>query len=295
MASPSAYDKLSPRSTNLDLIKQYNSGLAVWVAFFTFVFLIYYKFSDGDFSFLMTYAALTRTFGFALLLVRMFIKQHAKGVSRKTLEMYVLVFFPRLVSILRHEGYLPYDKSGDFIYHAAEMLSMALAAACLFYMHTRFERSYQRDYDTFGSVGLPSHLGTLYMIVPCVVLAVLLHPTLNNDFISDTTWTLSMYMETCAIIPQLYMFQRSAANKGVVEVLVSHSVFALGFARVLDMIFWLYSYHELSDAAGSKSVGMLVLATQFIHIAIMGDFFYYYLISIKTGKAMQLPISASMV
>ncbi|KAG5177488.1 hypothetical protein JKP88DRAFT_332640 [Tribonema minus] len=37
MASPSAYDKLSLRSTNLDLIKQYNSGLAVWVAFFTFV------------------------------------------------------------------------------------------------------------------------------------------------------------------------------------------------------------------------------------------------------------------
>ena len=40
---------------------------------------------------------------------------------------------------------------------------------------------------------------------------------------------------------------------------------------------------------------MLVLATQFIHIAIMGDFFYYYFISLKTGQMMQLPVSQSMV
>ena len=54
---------------------------------------------------------------------------HAKGVSRKTLIMYVFVFLPRLVSIVRHEGYLPYDRSGDFIYHVAEGGSLALASA----------------------------------------------------------------------------------------------------------------------------------------------------------------------
>jgi hypothetical protein len=239
----------------------------------------------------MTYAALARTFGFGLLLVRIFVKRHAKGVSRKMLYLYVFVFFSRLVSILRHEGYLPYDKSGDFVYHSAEMISMALAIACIFLMQTRFSRSYESQYDTFGAFNIPSDLGILYLIVPCVLLALAVHPTLNKDFISDTAWTLSMYLETCAIIPQLFMFQRSSTNKGMVEILVSHSVFALGFARVLDMIFWLYSYDELSNAAGSKSVGLLVLATQFIHIAIMGDFFYYYFIAIKTGKLMQLPVN----
>lgn len=59
---------------------------------------------------------------------------------------------------------------------------------------------------------------------------------------------------------------------------VTHSTFALGLARVLDMIFWMYSYKELTNHAGSKSVGMFVLLTQFVHIIIMGDFFYYYAI-----------------
>ncbi len=58
--------------------------------------------------------------------------------------------------------------------------------------------------------------------------AILFHPTLNNDTLSDIAWCLSMYLESCAIIPQLFMFQRSSSNKGTVEVLISHSVFALG-------------------------------------------------------------------
>lgn len=46
----------------------------------------------------------------------------------------------------------------------------------------------------------------------------LVHPSLNRHFLSDTAWTLSMYLESLAIVPQLYMFQKQA--KGIVEVLV---------------------------------------------------------------------------
>ena len=44
------------------------------------------------------------------------------------------------------------------------------------------------------------------------------------------------------------------------------------------MVFWMFSYKELTSHAGSNSVGMFVLFAQFVHIAIMGDFFYYYAI-----------------
>lgn len=43
------------------------------------------------------------------------------------------------------------------------------------------------------------------------------------------------------------------------------------------MVFWMFSYKELTHA-GSNSVGMFVLFSQFVHVAIMGDFFYYYAI-----------------
>ena len=65
---------------------------------------------------------------------------------------------------------------------------------------------------------------------------------------------------------------------------VTHSTFALGLARILDMVFWMFSYKELTNHAGSKSVGMFVLFAQFVHIVIMGDFFYYYAIRWGDGK-----------
>lgn len=59
---------------------------------------------------------------------------------------------------------------------------------------------------------------------------------------------------------------------------MTHSTFALGIARVLDMVFWMFSYRELTTLGGSQSVGIFVLLAQFIHIVIMADFFYYYAI-----------------
>ena len=47
----------------------------------------------------------------------MWSSKSAKGVSLKTLELYALTFLVRLLSIMRHQGYLPFDKSGDWFYH----------------------------------------------------------------------------------------------------------------------------------------------------------------------------------
>ena len=44
-------------------------------------------------------------------------------------------------------------------------------------------------------------------------------------------------------MPQLYMFQKQAGE--AVETLVSHFVFALGFARIVEMAFWMSSFHEV--------------------------------------------------
>ena len=35
----------------------------------------------------------------------------------KTLQLYALTFSVRLFSIMRHQGYLPFDKTGDWFYH----------------------------------------------------------------------------------------------------------------------------------------------------------------------------------
>ena len=38
--------------------------------------------------------------------------------------------------------------------------------------------------------------------------------SLNHDFLSDVSWTISMYLESVAMVPQLYMFQKQASEQG---------------------------------------------------------------------------------
>lgn len=45
-------------------------------------------------------------------------------------------------------------------------------------------------------------------VVPCN------YSALNREFFSDTMWALSMYLEAVSMIPQIYMFQRQAADEG---------------------------------------------------------------------------------
>jgi hypothetical protein len=69
-----------------------------------------------------------------------------------------------------------------------------------------------------------------------------------------------------------------------IQTLTGHTVFALAFARVFELIFWAGSFGELSGFAG-----YLVLLSQLVHLAIMADFFYYYFMSISKGTPMELP------
>ena len=114
--------------------KDHTKNIGIWAGFITSSLVVYFMFSSGDFSFLLTYAAFMRCFGFGLLNFKMWTSRSAKGVSLKTLEVYALTFLVRLLSIMRHQGYLPYDKSGDWFYHVIEILSLLFAALAIFGM-----------------------------------------------------------------------------------------------------------------------------------------------------------------
>mmetsp|Transcript_11398 Transcript_11398/g.14836 ORF Transcript_11398/g.14836 Transcript_11398/m.14836 type:complete len:284 (-) Transcript_11398:237-1088(-) len=276
-------DGISPKLMNFTVM--------AWGSFLSVSLLCYYLFSDGDFSFVMTYASMTRFFAFAVLVFKMVWSKSSQGVSLKTLELYLLMYVFRLAAIARHEGYLPFDRSGDWFYHIVEFCSLCLVGVASFLVMGPFSARYEKAFDCFGNLHVPPAYGAIYLIVPCLFLALIFHPSLNNEWFSDCCWTFSMYLETVAIMPQLYMFQKQVSR--VVEVLISHSVFALGFARVLDLVFWLSTYGELAGKAQTNFSGILILITQFINVALMGDFFYYYFLSIKSGTGMQLPMTSA--
>jgi ER lumen protein retaining receptor len=250
-----------------------NKNVIMWAGLFTVTLFVYFVMSGRDFSFLMTYGAMSRMFGFGILNLKTFTSKRATGISVKTLQLYTLVFFFRLTSIIRHEGYLPYDKSGDWLYHLIEIMSLIFAA------FVPFKSTYQGDMDKFGEMNFPPGYGAVYLAVPVMIVALIVHPNLNADFLSDCAWTYAMYLEFLALVPQLYMFQKQMT--GVVELLTAHFVAELGFGRVMEFMFWAYSYHELQTKNGSKMPGYLALFSQFVQLVLMLDFFWYYNLAMR--------------
>lgn len=73
------------------LSKHRQSPALAWVGFLLLSLVVWKLVSDGDFSFIMTYGAFARTFGFGLLAVKLWTARSATGVSFKTLQLYALV------------------------------------------------------------------------------------------------------------------------------------------------------------------------------------------------------------
>ena len=117
-----------------------------------------------------------RCFGFGLLNYGMWSNRTAKGISIKTLQAYIVVFIARLLSILRHQGYLPFDRTGDWFYHLVEIGSFIIVILAIYGITVPFGSTYEEKYDKFGFLKIPNEYGVVYLVGPAVVLAVLFHP-----------------------------------------------------------------------------------------------------------------------
>lgn len=265
----------------------------MYFALLVFILLVYHVLSDGDFSFLLTLGSICGMFGQVIIAFKMLSQRSAHGVSVKTMQLYAAVHFFRCCSILIYDGYLPFDRSGDWLYQAVEVASCITCAACAVLVLFVFNSTYDRKYDAFGNLApVPHSAGALWLLVPCALVASIAHPSLNNNWFTDVAWTLAMYLEAVAILPQLFMFQKKG---GEVEAFTSHYVFLLGAARFLHFMFWVSSYHELNDRYvdnpfhGGWFVGYIVLASQIVQLILMADYFYYYIKSVRQGGPMLLP------
>lgn len=273
--------------------QRFNIGL--WSSFSLFCFFIYHVFSDGDFSFLLTLGGMVRMFALCLITVKIHTHgEHAAGVSAKTLQLYCLTFFFRLCSILFYEGYLPFDKSGDWFYQLIEILSFVISIVALALIYGKYRATYNPAHDRFGALRIPNEFGILYILVPCFILSTLFHPSLNSNLFTDIAWTMAMCVEAVAIMPQLVVFQKN--DGGIVEFYTSHFVAALGLARLFSLLFWLSSYHELNDKYATNVtggyVGHFVVGSQVVQLLLMCDYFYYYIKAMRKGGLVQIPTSA---
>lgn len=282
-----------PKTAWRRLWLKYRFSIIVYFVIAVVVMFVYHFLSDGDFSFLMTLGSIMTMASFGVLIAKVVVNRTVSGISLKTLQAFAIVSAARLSSILVYEGYLPFDKSGDWFYQFCEIVVLAQVIGLVIVVTAIYPRTYSKNSDTFGAGLLPSQMGLVWLAIPSLLLATVLHPSLNGNWLTDVAWTFALYLEAVAILPQLVMFQRSREKE--VEAYTANFVFGIAVARALHFVFWLSSYHELNDkyatSIGSKYPGHLVVLSQVVNLVLMGDYIYYYMASARHGKPVLLPVN----
>lgn len=80
----------------------------------------------------------------------------------------------------------------------------------------------------------------------------------------EVLWAFSIYLEAVAILPQLFMLQRT----GEAETITTHYLFALGIYRGLYIPNWLYRYFT------EDTVDPIAIVAGLVQTGLYADFFY---------------------
>ena len=79
-------------------------------------------------------------------------------------------------------------------------------------------------------------------------------------------WAFSIWLESVAILPQLFMLQRT----GQAETITTHYLFALGIYRALYIPNWFYRY------LAESHVDPIAISAGVLQTVLYSDFFYIY-------------------
>lgn len=251
-----------------------NEGLA-YAALFLGAFAIWMLVSTGEFSFAMTLGSLAGSFSFVMLAVCL--KKSAAGLSLRGLECYALVTAARCFAVVPHEGYLPFDASGDWFYQCSELT--ALLTCCYLIYQLRWGahvKEYKPEFDSFKI--------WRFLVLPCICIAMVLHSELNQDMPSDIMWAFALNLESVAGLPQLFFFQREQK----VHRWSAHFLFLQGVSKLLNFSFWAGTYSELNvdDHHTKQFSGPWCLIVQAWQLLLMGDFFMEYAKCMSNGTDM---------
>lgn len=98
--------------------------------------------------------------------------------------------------------------------------------------------------------------------------------------ISQMLWAFSLWLESVAILPQLFMLQRT----GEAENITVHYVFALGIYRALYILNWIYRY------LFEGRFDLIPVLSGVVQTVLYSDFFYIYYTKVMQGKKFNLPV-----
>lgn len=194
-----------------------------------------------------------------ILLYKMISQRTCAGISYKTQLLYLIVFICRY-----------YDGIFDPpLYNIVfKLFYICTSGIFVFLMQTRLKRTYNKKHDSFN----------IYILI--IISSLLGFFTSKYREISEILWTFSLWLESVAILPQLFLLRRTQR----IDLLSTDYIFFLGLYRLFYVLNW------IRKAFVKNRTYPVVWTTGFVQTALYIDFLYYYLKARIHGNEFELPI-----
>uniref|UniRef100_A0A8D1CW83 ER lumen protein-retaining receptor n=1 Tax=Sus scrofa TaxID=9823 RepID=A0A8D1CW83_PIG len=198
-----------------------------------------------------------------LLLGKIWRSKCCTGISGKSQILFALVFTTR---------YLDLFTTFISIYNTVMKVVFLLCAYVTVYMiYGKFRKTFDSENDTFRLE---------FLLVPVIGLSFLE----NYSFTPlEILWTFSIYLESVAILPQLFMISKT----GEAETITTHYLFFLGLYRALYLANWIRRYQT------ENFYDQIAVVSGVVQTIFYCDFFYLYVTKVKSQVCVLLMVPAS--
>ncbi|EPB80846.1 ER lumen protein retaining receptor [Ancylostoma ceylanicum] len=168
------------------------------------------------------------------------------GLSGRSQVLFAIVFISR---------YLDLFTNFISVYNSVmKVFFLATSIGTVYLMWVKFKATYDRNNDS---------LRIEFLVIPAAILALLI----NHEFtVMEVMWTFSIYLESVAIMPQLFMLSRT----GNAETITAHYLFALGSYRALYIVNWIFRYYT------ENFFDPIAVVAGIVQTVLYADFFYLY-------------------
>ncbi|KAI7854037.1 ER lumen protein retaining receptor-domain-containing protein [Circinella umbellata] len=194
-----------------------------------------------------------------ILLLKIRSTRSCVGISFKSQLLYSIVFLTR---------YLDLVVKFQSVYNTSmKIFFITSSLYILFLMKMKFKATYDASLDTFRVEYLLGGAAVLAFVFP------------YEYSVLEVLWSFSIWLESVAILPQLFMLQRT----GEAETITTHYLFALGAYRGLYIFNWIYRY------VTEGHTDVIAWVAGLLQTALYSDFFYIYYTKVLKGKKFELP------
>jgi len=194
-----------------------------------------------------------------ILLHKIQTSRSCRGISFKTQALYVTVFITRYLDLF-HTWVSLYN-------FVMKVFFIGSSIYILYLMKVRFRPTNDPSIDTFR---------VEYLVGPAFLSGIIFNYSYS---ITEVFWSFSIFLEAVAILPQLFILQRT----GEAETITTHYLAALGAYRGLYIPNWIYRYFA------EELVDPISITAGLVQTGLYLDFFYVYFTRVLQGQKFELP------